>query len=493
MDKFEIYNDISARTNGDIYVGIVGPVRTGKSTFIKKFMEKIVLPNVELSAEKDRMIDELPQSGNGKQIMTTQPKFVPNKAIKVDFNENVSAKVRMVDCVGYFVSGAEGAENNDGTERLVKTPWSDNEITLREAAEIGTKKVICDHSTISVLVTTDGSIGDISRLSYVPAEERVVGELKQAKKPFVVLVNSTKPDSDATKKLTESLSEKYKVPVVSYNIEKMEETEFCEVLEIILYEFPVAKINVDLPKWVRALPAENELIKNILERLKSGVNDIEKIKDASKLQNLFKDNENIEKFSVKTANLSDGTINYEINLKNSVFYNLLSAECGINIEDDFYLMSYIKHLVYAKHEYDKLKGALEQVKQTGYGVVNPGMEDMTLEEPQIVSKGGNSGVKLKASAPSLHIMRVDVETEVCPAIGSGEQSQNFAEYIKTEFQNNPQNIWNTNMFGKSLSSLVKEGIDSKVNNIPEEAQIKIRKTLTKIVNERRGGIICILL
>ena len=492
MDKFEIYNDISARTGGDIYVGVVGPVRTGKSTFIKRFMEKVVLPRLADSAEKERMTDELPQAGSGKQIMTTQPKFVPNNAVEVKFADGVSSKVRLVDCVGYFVAGAEGELAGDGTPRMVKTPWNKKEVTIRESAEIGTHKVISEHSTIAVLVTTDGTIGDIARTNYVAAEEKTAEELKKYGKPFVVLLNTAKPDAENTKKLAKALEEKYQTSVIAQNIEKMEEEDFDAVLEEVLYEFPVKKINVNIPKWARALPEDSELVADIFERLNSNVEKVGKMKDASVVADAF-DDAKYTKFSVQNINLSNGTLTYGLELAEAEYYSMLSKVCGVDISDDFYLMSYIKELSHAKREYDKVKNALEQVKQTGYGIVNPSMDELVFEEPKIISKGGSSGVELRASAPSLHIMRVDVQTSVTPALGNMEQSQAFANYMLGEFENNPQGIWNTNMFGKPLSSLVKEGIDAKVNNIPEEAQTKMRKTLTKIVNERKGGIICILL
>ncbi len=493
MEQFEIYNDISARTNGDIYVGVVGPVRTGKSTFIKKFMDKVVLKTLADNADKDRMIDELPQSGNGKLIMTTQPKFVPNKAVNVDFSKQLNAKVRLVDCVGYFVNGAEGAVTAEGKERMVKTPWSEEEMPLAEAAEIGTKKVIEEHSTIAVLVTTDGSFTEINRLSYVSAEERVAKELSEAGKPFVIVLNTAKPDAEVTKKLASSLQEKYNAPVCAINVEKMGEEDFANILEKVLYEFPVRQINVDMPKWVRALPATDELVSSVLDGLKEVGSNVVKMNDYKHMLGAFEGDSRFTGFNLDKIDLSTGTVTYKLEVDSKEFYNLLSRQCGVDIADDFYLMSYMKHLTHAKQEYDKLKSALDQVKETGYGIVNPTMDELTLEEPQIISKGGQSGVKLKASAPSLHIMRVDVETEVTPALGNPEQSQAFAEYMLGEFENNPQGIWNTNMFGKPLSSLVKEGIDTKVNNVPEEAQVKMRKTLTKIVNERKGGIICILL
>lgn len=492
MEQFEIYSDISARTNGDIYIGVVGPVRTGKSTFIKKFMDKVVLKNLDDSADKQRMIDELPQSGNGKLIMTTQPKFVPNKAVKVNFSNELSANVRLVDCVGYFVTGAEGNLMANGTSRMVKTPWQDEEMPIEKAAEIGTKKVIQEHSTIAVMVTTDGSFTDISRLAYVKAEEQVVGELKNTGKPFVIVLNTKNPSSEQSKKLAAALEEKYDTPVCLCDVEKMNDEQFGDILEKVLYEFPVRQINIDMPKWVRALPATDELIVGVMENLRT-IDQVVKMKDYPLAEKLFDKDTRFNNFALDKIDLSTGTLIYKLDVSMDEFYNLLSKQCGVEISDDFYLMSYMKHLTHAKQEYDKLKDALEQVKETGYGVVNPTMEEMTLEEPQIVNKGGSSGVKLKASAPSLHIMRVDVETEVCPALGNMEQSQAFAEYMLGEFENNPQNIWNTNMFGKPLSRLVKEGIDAKVNNVPEEAQVKMRKTLTKIVNERKGGIICILL
>ena len=493
MEQFEIYSDISARTGGDIYVGVVGPVRTGKSTFITKFMDNVVLNNLADNADKQRMIDELPQSGNGKLIMTTQPKFVPNKAVKVNFSDELSANVRLVDCVGYFVPGAEGNLTSDGNMRMVKTPWKEEEMPLEQAAEIGTKKVIEEHSTIAVLVTTDGSFTDINRLAYVAAEERVARELTNAKKPFVILLNTSKPNDEQTQKLVNSLEEKYDAPAIALNIEKMNTQDFNNVLERVLYEFPVRKINVDMQKWVRALPETDELLQDVFSTLQANTEQVVKMKDYSIVTDLFADDARFNGFVLDKIDLANGTLTYKLDVNNNEFYNLLSRQCGVEIVDDFYLMSYMKHLTHAKQEYDKIKTALEQVKETGYGIVNPTMEELTLEEPEIVTKGGSSGVKLKASAPSLHIMRVDVETEVCPALGNIEQSHAFAEYMLGEFENNPQNIWNTNMFGKPLSSLVKEGIDAKVNNVPEEAQVKMRKTLTKIVNERKGGIICILL
>lgn len=492
MDKFEIYDDIAKRTNGDIYLGVVGPVRTGKSTFIRRFVQELILSEVKDKHEKQRIIDELPQSGAGKTIMTVQPKFVPSNAVKINFESGAEAKIRLIDCVGYMIPGATGDEE-DGLPRMVKTPWSSEDMPFAEAAEIGTKKVISEHSTIAVMVTSDGSVTDIDRLSYVKAEERVVRELKEAGKPFVIVLNSQNPNSDEAKKLETALRDKYSAPVVLCDVSKLSVEDINQIITLVLYEFPVRLIEFNLPKWVRALPYENSLIQDILSEIRESVSGITKMSEHSALSAMFLDNENIDPLALNSLSLADGTIHYSLPVNSKMFYNMLSQECGVEIVDDFYLMSYMKHLTHAKTEYDKIKSALESVKEKGYGVVTPTLEDMTLEEPQIVKKGNGSLVRLKATAPSLHIMRVDVETEVCPAVGSPEQSETLVKYLLEGFENNPQGIWETNMFGKPLSSFVQDGISAKINNIPEEAEVKMRKTMTKIVNENKGGIICILL
>ena len=492
MDKFEIYDDIARRTNGDIYLGVVGPVRTGKSTFIRKFVQELVLNQVSDKHEKQRIIDELPQSGAGRTIMTVQPKFVPNNAVALSFDSGVEARVRLVDCVGYMIPNAVGDEEN-GEQRMVKTPWSDQDMPFVEAAEIGTKKVITEHSTIAVLVTSDGSVTDIDRLSYVKAEERVVRELKEAGKPFVIVLNSADPTADEAKKLQTALKDKYSAPVVLCNVSKLSQENIDQIITEVLYEFPVRSIDFSLPKWVRALPYENEFIQEILTEIRDSVSGISKMSEHIALSAMFAENENINAPILSSISLADGSVHYDLQVSSKMFYNMLSKECGVDIVDDFYLMSYMKHLTYAKAEYDKIKSALESVKEKGYGVVTPTLEEMTLEEPQIIKKGNGSAVRLKASAPSLHIMRVDVETEVCPAVGSPEQSETLVNYLVDGFENNPQGIWDTNMFGKPLSSFVQDGINAKLSNIPEEAEVKMRKTMTKIVNENKGGIICILL
>ena len=492
MEKFDLYNDIAERTGGDIYIGIVGPVRTGKSTFISRVMETLVLPNIENQNDRTRASDELPQSGSGKAIMTMQPKFVPNVAVSVKLNESTTAKFRLIDCVGYLVDGVSG-HMEDGAPRLVKTPWSEEDLPFSEAAEIGTQKVIKEHSTIAVLVTTDGTTGDLARINYTHAEERVAAELKEAGKPFVVVLNTIDPTAIGTQKLRKSLEDKYGVPVLAINVKEMGKEEIESVLTSVLYQFPAKMLKFKLPAWVRALPYENPTIAEILAKIKQSVGGLKVMKDASSIEHNFEGSEDIESLKLSDINLSTGEIVYSININQNLYYKMLSVECGVEIKNDFYLMSYLKHLVYAKHEYDKLKSALDSVKETGYGVVLPGMDEIKLEEPQIIKKGANSGVKLKASAPSLHIMRVDVETEISPAVGSPEQSEGLGKFLLSEFENNPQGIWETNMFGKPLSFLVREGINTKINNLPQEAQTKMRKTLTKIVNEGKGGIICILL
>lgn len=492
MEDFEIYNDIAERTGGDIYVGVVGPVRTGKSTFISKFMQSSILDNISNEYEKQRTIDEMPQSGAGKTIMTMQPKFVPSEAVEVRFGKEVKARVRLVDCVGYAIEGANGFMEGEA-QRMVKTPWSEEDITFEEAAEIGTKKVISEHSTIAVLVTTDGSITDIPRENYVKAEERVVEELKEHHKPFVVLLNSKTPESEENLKLASELSEKYGVPVMPLDISKLDTDKITEIIRTILMEFPVKQINFRLPKWILALPYEDEFIQEIMTKVRENTTNVYKMSDYTSLLDIFHGSEDLKTLEVDSLDLSTGEVNLNIPVDENLYYKTLSKECGTEIKDDFYLMKYVKELVLAKAEYDKIKTALDMVKQTGYGIVNPSISDLTLAEPEIVNKGGNSSIRLKATAPSLHIMRVDVESELCPAVGNVENSGSLVSYMMNEFENNKQDIWNKNMFGKPMNELMKDTIDSKLAGLPEEVQTKMRKTLTKIVNERKGGVICILL
>lgn len=492
MGNYGLYEDIAKRTGGDIYVGVVGPVRCGKSTFITQFMQNLVVPNIEDKNTKQRTIDELPQSADGKTIMTTQPRFVPSKAAAIRVDDKVDMNVRMIDCVGYLIEGALGHEENQ-KERLVKTPWSDEEMPFEKAAELGTKKVIDEHSTIGIVLTTDGSITDIPRSSYVKAEERVVSELAAQNKPFVVVLNTKLPKSDDAKKLAKSLEAKYGVPVMPMDVLKLNQNNIDEIFEKILLEFPIKSLKIKMPKWMQALSFNHPIITSVVEEVKKFGENANKIGQIDKTNVAFLESDDFEPVVVSSIKMGEGKVYFEVTPKPGLFYRVLSEQCDTEITDDFHLISYVKQLAHAKAEYDKIKLALADVKEKGYGVVMPNVEDMTLEDPEIVKQGNKFGVKLKASAPSLHIMSVDIETEVNPIVGSQAQSEEMVKYMMSEFEQNPKAIWETNMFGKSLSSLVKEGIDSKITLMPVEAQRKMRKTLGRIINEGKGGIICILL
>ena len=488
-----IYEDISARTNGDIYIGVVGPVRVGKSSFITRFMEEFVIPNISSKNAKNVAIDELPQSADGTVIMTTQPKFVPAESVNLTLKNGINLNAKLIDCVGYFVDGATGQEQ-DGKPRMVKTPWQKELMPLVEAAELGTQKVIRDHSTIAVLMTTDASFGEIKRENFVPMEERLVSELKETKKPFVIVLNSKEPQSKKTQDLQKSLEEKYGVGVISLNVQEMNEEDVAHIFEKMLKEFPLVNIDINLPNWLTALPFENDLIQEIVSEFKTKAGSVEKISGVQKNDVLFENSQKFEPITLKEINLGTGKLSFDIKPKEGLFYEVLSDQCSMEIQDDFSLVAKMKGLSDAKKEYDKLKDALIQVKETGYGVVVPSAKDLILDEPEIVKQGGNRyGVKLKATAPSLHIMRVDLETEISPMVGSMEQSKDLVSYLDKQNKDNPDGIWQTNVFGKSVEELMTEGINGKINKMPIEAQKKMRKTLTRIVNEGKGGIICILL
>ena len=493
MEEFDIYNDIRCRTGGDIYVGVVGPVRAGKSTFITNFMEKLVVPKVQNKHVLERMKDELPQSANGKTVMTTQPKFVPNEAVSVSVAENVDVKVRLVDCVGYMVEGATGHMDGD-KPRMVKTPWSDEEISFLDAADIGTRKVISDHATIGVVMTTDGSIAtDLPRSAYVAAEERAIGELKALGKPFIIVLNSTVPQSKETGKLAAALEEKYGAGVMCLDVLNLTEKDVTALFEKVLMEFPLMDIEVKISKWLQALPLENGIIRDLVDGILASGENMRRMADYKTPEGLFAESDAFFPPQVEKVELDKGKVTYTVSARPELFYKALGEQCGMEIADDFALMSHMKSLVHAKREYDKLSEALEQVKETGYGVVTPSMDEMTLEEPQMVKQGSRFGVRLRASAPSLHIMRVDIQTEVNPVVGTEQQSEELVKYLMSEFETDPKGIWETNMFGKSLHMLVNEGLNNKLSSMPEETQKKMRKTLSRIVNEGKGGVICILL
>ncbi|SKC87333.1 stage IV sporulation protein A [Maledivibacter halophilus] len=494
MERFDIYKDISERTQGDIYIGVVGPVRTGKSTFIKRFMDLLVIPNIENVYRKERTKDELPQSGAGKTIMTTEPKFVPNEAIEIVLKENAKFKVRMIDCVGYLVRGAIGHEE-EGIPRMVMTPWFENEIPFEEAAEIGTKKVITDHSTIGLMVTTDGSITDINRDDYVESEERVVRELKELKKPFVILLNSVNPDSEEAVNLRGQLEEKYDVPVIPLNCARMEEEDINTVLQKILFEFPVREININLPKWIEGLDPDHWLKNQILFTIKSAINDTDKIKDIDNLAYKF-ENENVDVLAgaeISNIDLGKGIANVQMDTKEGLFYDILQELTGYKIEGDHQLLSLMKSFSKAKKEYDRVEEALNSAKNLGYGVVPPALEELELDEPEIFKQGGRFGVKLKANAPSLHLIRADITTEVSPLVGTEKQSEDLLSYMMKEFETDPGKIWETNMFGKSLHDLVKEQLQTKLFMMPDDVRFKLQKTLQKIIDEGSKNLICIII
>jgi len=492
LENFNIYKDIADRTQGDIYVGVVGPVRTGKSTFIKRFMELMVIPNIENAYKKQRAQDELPQSASGKSIHTTEPKFVPNEAIEIDLNGGTKFKVRMVDCVGYIVKSALGYNEGD-QPKMVTTPWYDYEIPFEEAAEIGTKKVINEHSTIGLLVTTDGSITGIDRSDYVEAEERVVNELKAINKPFIMILNSRNVNNEETLQLGKELQEKYDVPVQVMDVANMKESDITNVFERILKEFPIKEINIDMPEWIEKLEITHWLKDNFISLVKNMCKNIYKVRDIKKFIEEFKDMDFLENSKLNEINMGEGTARIELHPKQELFYKVLSEVCERSISGENELLSIMKELSEAKTEYDKIADALRDVKERGYGLVSPQLSEMRLEEPEIVRQGTRYGVKLKASAPSLHLIRADIQAEISPIMGTERESEELVKSLLEQFESDPSKIWESNMFGKSLEVLVKDGLQNKLYKMPEDVQIKIRKTLEKIINEGNGGLICIIL
>ena len=487
-----IYEDIAKRTQGDIYIGVVGPVRTGKSTFIRKFMETLVLPNIENEFKRDRTRDEIPQSGSGKTIMTVEPKFVPADGVVIQLKDSVSLKVRMVDCVGYIVEGALGHEEN-GKQRLVSTPWSKDAMTFEEAAEIGTKKVIRDHSTIGVVVITDGSVTGIERGSYIEAEERVIDELKSMNKPFVVILNSLTPKDEKTEILRNELEEKYEVPILPVNVEQMEEPDIENILETVLYDFPLNEIRINISKWVEGLEKNHWIKESIISTLKQCIANLQKIRDIDDIVNGFENLEFLDGVTVENVELGEGVVNIQLSTKQELFYNVLEEKSGFKIEEDSQLLNLVTTLSKVKQEYDKIEVALNDAKNFGYGVVAPSLSELSLEEPEIIKQGKQYGVKLKANAPSLHIIKADISTEVSPIVGNQNQGEEMVKYLLNEFEQNPSEIWESNMFGKSLNDLVKEQLQSKLYTMPDEIRFNIQKTLQKIINEGSNNIITIIL
>ncbi|MBU7005533.1 stage IV sporulation protein A [Phosphitispora fastidiosa] len=492
MEKLDIFRDIAERTGGDIYLGVVGPVRTGKSTFIKRFMDLLVINNIKNVHDRERARDELPQSGAGRTIMTTEPKFIPQEAVEIPVSASLKVKMRVVDCVGYSVEGALGYEENDGP-RMVRTPWFDEEIPFQEAAEMGTRKVIADHSTIGLVVTTDGSITEIPRANYIPAEERVVEELKELDKPFIVVLNSIKPKAPETQELAESLREKYNVPVLSMDVAEMMPEDILEILEEILYEFPVNEVNITLPKWIEELEEKHWLREKFEDAVRNTVREVRRLRDIDNAVDQLGTFDFVGMVNLSEMNMGTGIATIDMDAEEGMFYQILQEVSGFEIEGEHTLLRLMRDLSFAKKEFDKVASALNEVKESGYGVVTPRLDEMNLEEPELIRQGSRFGVRLKASAPSLHIIRADITTELTPIIGTEKQCEELVRYMLNEFEENPQKIWESNIFGKSLHDLVREGIQNKLHRMPENAQAKLQETLQRIVNDGSGGLICIII
>ena len=491
-ENLKLYQDIANRTQGDIYVGVVGPVRTGKSTFIKRFMDLLVIPNIENEYKKERARDELPQSAGGRTIMTTEPKFVPNEAVEITIGDNLKLKTRLVDCVGYLVNNAIGYLEDD-MPRMVKTPWFDEEIPFEQAAEIGTKKVIEEHSTIGILVTTDGSITDIPREDYVSAEERVVKELKELHKPFVIVLNSDDPFSDYTKNLAKELEEKYQTSVIPTDCSRLDMEDINDIFGRILYEFPIEKMNINFPKWVDGLADSHWLKEELYNEIKEAFSNVSILKQVDTGIAKLQSTQIINKTVVNEIRLGEGTVNVSINLYDELFYKVLTEISGVEINNEGDLFSTITTLAETKKEYDKIANALEEVKATGYGIVTPSIDELILDEPEIIKQGTRFGVKLRARAPSIHLIKAEIETEVSPIVGSEKQSEELVNYLLSNFEDDPTKIWESNIFGRSLHELVNEGLQTKLAKMPIDAQAKLQETLERIVNEGSGGLICIIL
>lgn len=491
MENYDIYQNIKERTNGDIYIGVVGPVRTGKSTFIKNFMEVAVLPNIKDDYKRQRANDELPQSSNGRTIMTTEPKFIPNEAVEISI-DNVKFNTRMVDCVGYLINNVMGHMEGD-VPRMVKTPWFEEEVPFEEAAEIGTKRVIDEHSTIGILVTTDGTVTGIDRADYLNAEERVVKELKSQKKPFVIILNTMDPNHEEARNICRNLEEKYDAPVLPVNCARLNNDDINSILEKVLYEFPINEIDMCFPKWIDSLDNTHWLKKNILDMIKNNLCDMKNLRQIKSIMQALGGNDTIKNANVTDIFLNNGTVNINIDMDNNLFYKVLSEMSGIDVKEEGDLFSIVTTMAKSKKSYDKIEQALNEVKRKGYGIVSPDIDDLTLDEPEIVKQGSKFGVKLKARAPSLHIIRADIETEVSPIVGSEKQSEDLVNYLLKEFEDDPKKIWESNIFGKSLHELVNEGLQNKLYKMPEDAQCKFQETLEKVINEGSGGLICIIL
>ncbi len=488
----KIYSEIAERTGGDIYIGVVGPVRTGKSTFIKRFMDTLVIPNITNVYKRERAKDELPQSGSGKTIMTAEPKFVPEEAAELELDNNAKMRVRLVDCVGYMVEGALGQLEGD-EPRMVTTPWFDREIPMKEAAEFGTRKVIGEHSTVGLVITTDGSITDIAREAYIEPEERVISELKELSKPFIVLVNSTEPNGEKAQRIKDDLETRFEVTCRTVNCQQLSESEITDIIKSILYEFPVKELGIVLPPWTGGLDADHPIKENIFSGVLDAMRGIRRIREIPEMVNSLAGGTYICGTELKSIKLGEGCAVASLDMPQELFYGMIEEESGIRINDEGELIPILKELGAIKNEYKRIEAALDQVNAIGYGIVMPTMNEMTLEEPELIRQGGRYGIKLKASAPSIHMMRADIQTEVSPIVGSERQSEELMDYLLGEFEGDAGKIWESNIFGKSLHELVSEGLNTKLSKMPDDARLKLRETLERIINEGSGGLICIIL
>ncbi len=488
-NTYDLYYDIQKRTGGEIYIGVLGPVRTGKSTFIKRFMEEMVLPYMEDENERARAQDELPQSAGGRTITTTEPKFIPNEAAKVSLNEDIQVSVRLIDCVGYMVDGAVGhLEENE--ERMVRTPWFDYEIPFTQAAEIGTDKVMNDHSTIGLVITTDGSIGDLGRSSYLEAEEKTILALKETKKPFLVLVNSQKPYSEEAKRTVSEIAEKYDVSVMPVNCEQLKKDDINHILEKILYEFPVTSIEFYMPKWVEMLPCDNRMKQEIVEQVKGLMKEYDTIRDILE-KPVQMDTSFVKRCKMDGVQLYDGTVRVGLDVDDAYYYEMLTEMVGEEIGDEYQLIRKLKEFADMKKEYSKVLNAVNLVRMKGYGVVTPEKDEITLDKPELIKHGNKFGVKIRAISPSIHMIRANIETEIAPIVGTKEQADDLIRYIDQADEN--QSIWDTNIFGKTVEQLVNDGITTKVASIGDESQVKLQDTMQKIVNDINGGMVCIII
>jgi stage IV sporulation protein A len=491
LGQFDVYNDIQARTGGEIYIGVVGPVRTGKSTFIKRFMDLLVIPNIEDVHSKERAIDELPQSAAGRTIMTTEPKFIPKEAAEIAFNDETKVKIRLIDCVGYMVDGAAGHIENQH-ERMVKTPWLDYEIPFTQAAEIGTRKVINDHSTVGIVITTDGSFGELQRDNYRIPEERTITELKHIGKPFIVLLNSSRPYSNETVRMAEELSMDYEVPVIPVNAEQLKKDDINRIMENLVSVFPVTELDFYMPKWAEMLPHDHWLKVDLIEAVRELFGRITEVKDA-KPSNCNTNSNYVKRFKIDTVDMQNGNVRMDVEFDDMYYYKILSDLIGVPIAGEYQLISTLRELAAKKAEYEKVSLATDQVRAKGYGVVTPLRNEVRIEEPEVMKHGNKYGVKIRATAPSIHMIKADIITEVAPIVGSQEQANDLMNYIKANATENPEGIWETNIFGKTIRQLVDDGINTKINKLTDESQLKLQDTMQRIINESNGGLICIII